>query len=160
MSAPLGHTMLLLPREPLSVGDESLKVPTHISLLPWCDLRPARELSMQKIRAACSQTEPFSVLPGESIVVGAEGHTKQAQRMLSEDLKAFHRLIFDYLFNIGVSWSHPNWLGSNYSAHMTGGEIDTPMRVDEVTVLENIPYGAEYQGVKTDTEKVPLGEPK
>lgn len=156
MSAPLNHTMLAITFEDMPLGHESLKVPEHITVLPWFDISEERDAHLAALGDVISNTAPLRIAPGETTVFGAEGHEKKVTRVLAPGLKMLHKHLLQLLIDNEVGFSHPQWLGELYDPHYRSGYIAavapgewTP--VSDITVIDN------FDHVKVVTNILRLG---
>jgi len=150
--------MLAIPTESYLCGKRFDKVPDHISVLPWFDLTDIRGDFMRHAAQICTEQDSFEVYPGEDMIVGGTGFEKPAQQLISPELKQLHGILFQTAVDLGIVFSHPEWLGASYTPHLTRAHIPGAMAVSHLTVIDNHQVDGRDRGVKTITQKLALGQ--
>ncbi|HEU5005017.1 MAG TPA: 2'-5' RNA ligase family protein [Candidatus Saccharimonadales bacterium] len=153
MSAPLEHTLVAVTFERYFSGETFDKVPPHITILPWFDARGR----MCVIDEVVKETEPFSIVRDGPMTVGGQGHEKKAVSVKSPALIKLHEELFKRLVENGVEFSHPLWLGSQYTPHYRKLEDRDPfdehpeMVINEIAIFDNIAVRGLSKGKKIVT---------
>ena len=156
MSAPLKHTMLAITTERHLIGKRFDKVPPHISVLPWMSILNVRGDFIRSAREICAETDEFVLTPGAPITVGAAGYEKPAQTIHSEPVQVLHQKLFKVASELGIKFSHPEYLGDEYMAHLTRHEIPSAHAASRLTVIDNIAPEGSARGVKLISENMPF----
>lgn len=156
MSAPLGHTTLIIPTESHLCGQRYSKVPTHISVLPWMNLTEIRGDFISGARVLCDKTEAFDLTPAGEMIVGAAGFEKTAQKFEQSSIGELHRALFSLATGLGVTFTYDQWLNHGYTPHLTNSSLPGALLVDRLTVVDNIAVEGSDRGIKTITQTLPL----
>ncbi len=156
MSAPLGHTMLALTTERHLVGKRYNKVPPHVSLLPWMSILNVRGDFINAAREICADTDELVLVPGESTTVGAPGFEKPALAIVCEQIVALHTRLFETAVEMGIVFSHPEYLGDSYMPHLTRSGLSLETKIPRLTVVDNIAPEGSSRGMKLVSENMPL----
>lgn len=148
--------MLALTTEGYLNGKRFEKVPEHVTVLPWADLGECRGDFLRAARSICIASQVITLEPGEVVTLGLPGFEKQAQTVASDALQRLHRRLFSPAVELGLEFSNPEWLGDNYSPHITGTSLSRPLEVPCVTVIDNHEVDGKSRGMKTITQKLPF----
>ena len=150
MPAPLEATMFaIIPSQP-EVGDISPKVWPHVSVMPWVQLGEHRHDVLAEAHDIVKRHAPIELRPGGVVTVGGEGHEKQAQTIISKELKKLHIELLYALGSFGIMVSHPEWAGRNYMPHITSSkrELLRPTVIDSIAVIDNVLMRGDVRGTK------------
>lgn len=158
MPAPLKHTTFVLTQEPRIVGKRSEKVPPHVTVLPWMDLAEVRLDFTTVTRRLCAETGALVLRPADEIIVGGEGFEKSAQAIDCPRLVELHKKLFASAVDLGITFSHPMYLGEGYNPHLTGGTTEADLHIARLTVIDNHKVEGRERGMKTVTESIVLGD--
>lgn len=160
MPAPLEATMFAIIPEHPEVGDMSVKVWPHISVMPWVQLGEWRHDALAEIEDIFQDTAPIALKPGRMMTVGGEGHEKAAQRIVSKELKELHMKLLYCLGSFGIVVSHPEWGGKNYRPHITSDtpRLLAPTAVNTLYVVDNEVFGGADRGTKVIGHRMEVGE--
>ena len=90
------------------------------------------------------------------MVAGEPGHEKPSIRVVSTGLGDLHSKLFEQLVMHGVEFSHPEYLGPNYTPHYRETkedpfEQDNEIAVTDIAVIRNLTVVGLDSGVKEIT---------
>jgi len=158
MAAPLNHTTLALTPHRYPDGYESPKVPAHITVIPWFKSsileRPGVQDRMDIIMECAGV---LSLQADELIEVG---NSLPARRIRGGGLNWLHSTLYGELLSAGAKFSDPQWLGKNYTPHITMKPEDdiakaVDMHFDEIAYIHNVAQD-NSRGIKV-FQYAPLG---
>ncbi len=113
--------------KPMNIGDIYQELPSHCTLMHrfWSELSP--ELLVSKVNDFFKQIHPVVLKPHEHLLLGPK-RVPVAELELTNELKELHMRLCEFLNDLGVGYTAPEWVGEGYRAHVTERE-NTRMEV-------------------------------
>lgn len=107
--------------KPMKVGDIYEELPLHCTLMHrfWSELTSA--VLADKIKDLFKEIRPIVLKPHERLLLGPK-KVPVSELELTDGLKSLHMRLYDFLNDLGVEYTAPEWVGKGYRAHVTERE--------------------------------------
>ncbi len=105
----------------MNVGDVYEDLPLHCTLMHrfWSELD--REVLADKMNDFFKEIRPIILKPYKRLLLGPK-KVPVSELELTDELKGLHMRLYDFLNDLEVEYTAPEWVGKGYRAHVTERE--------------------------------------